>query len=230
MAIRQLILLGVRAEAKGSSFENVEALLEHWSGMQRPEKAATTMRPWQKWYARIYPDRPPAELPKNDESRWDFDQLVQYLDSDSGKLGDPIHGRTAFTKAKCAQCHQLGNYGESIGPTLSGIARRFSKREILESILYPAHVVSDQYASKKVLTLDGRSLIGMVSQRDDRSIEIRDANNHVTVVQESEIDQILPSNSSIMPGGLLDNLRLQEISDMMAYLGVIPPLEVAARR
>ncbi len=41
MAIRQLILLGVRAEKKDNSFENVEGLLEHWTGMQRPEKAAT---------------------------------------------------------------------------------------------------------------------------------------------------------------------------------------------
>jgi putative heme-binding domain-containing protein len=229
MAIRQLILLGVRAEAKDASFEPVEGLLEHWTGMQRPEKAATTMKPWQKWYAKMYPDRPPAQLPKDDESRWDFDQLVNYLDSDAGKFGDPVHGRTAFTKAKCNHCHQFGNYGEAIGPSLSGISRRFSKREILESILYPAHVVSNQYASKKVLTLDGRVLIGMVSSRSDQSIEVRDANNQITVVQESGIDQILPSNSSIMPSGLLDDLSLQEISDMMAYLGVIPALEVASR-
>lgn len=99
----------------------------------------------------------------------------------------------------------------------------------MESILYPAHVVSDQYASKKVLTLDGRVLIGMVSQRDDQSIEVRDSNNRVSIVSEAKIDQILPSNSSIMPNGLLDDLSLQEISDMMAYLGVIPTLEVATR-
>jgi putative heme-binding domain-containing protein len=229
MAIRQLILLGVRAEEKGQSFENVESLLEHWTGMQRPEQAATTMRPWQKWYAKMHPDRPPANLPDEDQSRWDFDQLVSYLDSDEGRFGDPVHGRAAYSKAKCAQCHQFGDHGESIGPPLSGIARRFSKREIVESVLYPAHVVSDQYASKKVLTLDGRVLIGMVSQRSEGAIDIRDANNQVTMLRESEIDQVLPSHSSIMPSGLLDDLTLREISDMMAYLGVIPPLEVAAR-
>ncbi len=229
MAIRQLILLGLRAEEKGNSFERAEALLEHWTGMQSPDEASSSMQPWQSWYAKTYPDRPPAELPQENESKWDFDQLVEYLDSDRGKYGDPVHGRNAYMKAKCASCHQFGNYGEAIGPSLSGLSRRFSKREILESILYPAHVVSDQYASKNVLTIDGRSIRGMVSQRADRMIEIRDANSEVTVVQESEIDQILPSNSSIMPSGLLDNLTLQEISDLMAYLGVLPPLEVAAR-
>jgi len=229
MAIRQLILLGVRAEKKGASFEGVESLLEHWTGMQRPEKAATSMRPWQKWYAKANPDRVPAELPDPADSRWDFEQLVEYMESDKGRFGDPAHGRVAFTKAKCAQCHQFGNYGEAIGPSLSGIGRRFTKREILESILFPAHVVSDQYASKRVLTLDGRVITGLVSQRNDENLELRDANNQVIVIKEQEIDQILPSNSSIMPSGLLDELTLQEIGDMMAYLGVVPPLEVATR-
>jgi hypothetical protein len=32
-----------------------------------------------------------------------------------------------------------------------------------------------------------------------------------------------------MPSGLLDNLTLQEISDLMAYMGVLPPLEIATR-
>ena len=104
-----------------------------------------------------------------------------------------------------------------------------SKREIMESVLYPAHVVSDQYTSKKVLTLDGRILVGMVNQRGTEEIEIRDANNQVTVISESEVDQILPSTSSIMPSGLLDDLSLQEISDLMSYMDVIPSLEVAAR-
>ena len=229
MAIRQLILLGLRAEKQQASFGTVEELLEHWTGMQRPEGGEKSMKPWQKWYAKVYPDRPSAVLPKADESRWDFDQLVRYLDGDDGKFGDPVRGRQAFVTAKCSTCHQFGNFGESVGPTLSGIARRFTKREILESILYPAHVVSDQYASKKVLTLDGKILVGLVSEQPDRTLSVRDSNNRVIEVAEANVDQILPSNSSIMPSGLLDDLSLSEISDLMAYLGVLPPVEVASR-
>ena len=39
MAIRQLILLGIRAAENDGSFENVEKLLEHWTGLTRPEQA-----------------------------------------------------------------------------------------------------------------------------------------------------------------------------------------------
>ena len=229
MAIRQLILLGVRANESGASFESTEKLLEHWTGMTRPEGGAESMAPWQRWYAKTYPDRQPAVPPKADASRWDFDQLVSYLESDKGRFGDPSHGRQIYNQAKCADCHRFGSNGASIGPDLSTIARRFAKREILESILYPAHVVSSQYASKKVLTLDGRVLIGMTSEAGGGLLAIRDANNNITRVAQSEIDQILPSTSSIMPSGTLDNLSLEEISDLMAYLGVLPPLEVATR-
>ena len=229
MAIRQLIILGLRADENSADFKNVEGLLEHWTGLQRPEGESKSMRSWQKWYAKTYPDRMPAELPKSDESRWDFDQLASYLESDKGRFGDPNHGRAVYIKAQCVNCHRYEDLGVSIGPSLASIAKRFSKREILESILYPAHVISDQYASKKVLTLDGRIFIGLVSQSVGEDLEIRDANNQVTLVKESDVDQILPSKSSIMPSGSLDGLTLNEISDLFSYMGVLPPLEVASR-
>ncbi len=229
MAIRQLILLGVRAQENSGSFENVEQLLEHWTGMQRPEGAKLSMAPWQKWFAKTYPDRPEAVLPNADESRWDLDELITYLESDSGRVGDSTHGRSVFMKGRCDQCHRQGQTGQAIGPDLTSVARRFSKREILESILYPAHIVSDQYASKKVLTLDGKVLVGMVSTQSDGTVLVRDSNNRISRVEESEVDQILPSTSSIMPSGLLDDLSLREIADMMSYMGVIPELEVASK-
>ena len=112
---------------------------------------------------------------------------------------------------------------------MSGIARRFTKREIIESILYPAHVVSDQYSSKKLLTLDGKVLVGMISEQSDGTLVVRDARNNTTMVAGDDVDQILPSTSSIMPSGLIDDLTLREISDMMAYLGVVPSAEIATR-
>jgi putative heme-binding domain-containing protein len=154
---------------------------------------------------------------------------VGYLDSTEGRFGDPVHGKTVYAKAQCASCHRFGDVGSSVGPSLSSLSRRLSKREVLEAILYPSHVVSDRYASKKVLTLDGRILVGMVSQSGSESIEIRDANNQVTMVNESEVDQILPSTSSIMPSGLLDNLKMTEISDLMSYMKLIPAEQIASR-
>ncbi len=227
MALRQLILLGLRAESDGRSSKNVQKLLEHWTETQQAD--GDSMQPWQQWYAKSYPDRLPAELPPPDESRWDLDELVKYIESDQGKHGDPAVGREVFTRVQCAECHRYQEMGDSVGPDLTSIARRFTRREILESILYPAHVVSDQYASKKLVTLDGRVLVGMTADAGNGRLQVRDANNEVTELDESEVDQILPSNNSIMPSGLLDDLTLGEIRDLMAFMEVIPAVEVATR-
>ncbi|TWU37578.1 Cytochrome c [Novipirellula aureliae] len=229
MAIRQLILLGLRAEANGKSFEGVEQLLEHWTGLQRPSDAKISMAPWQKWYAKTYPDRPVADLPNTDESRWDLDHLVAYLESDRGRQGDPTNGLAIFNKANCSQCHRSGREGNSIGPNLTAIGRRYTKREIVESILYPGHLVPEKFSSKKVKMLDGSSYIGIVTTDADGTVLIRDSNNRVARAEERQVDQVLPSNSSIMPTGLLDELSTQEISDLMSFLGVVPTSEVAAK-
>ncbi len=228
-ALRQLILIGLRSEQEGGSIEPVEQLLMHWTGMERPESIDRSMEPWQRWYARTYPDRPTADLPSGDESKWDLDELVRYVESDTGRFGDPERGKSLYAKAQCAACHRFDGQGDSVGPDLTAIARRFTRREVLESILFPAHVISDQYMSKKVLTLDGKVYVGLVSEDGRGMIAIRDSRNQVTRVDEADVDQILPNNSSIMPSGLLDELTLGEISDLLAYLRILPPLEVAGR-
>jgi putative heme-binding domain-containing protein len=226
-AIRQVILIGLRVVESGGRPAAALKLLEHWTGEQLPPKdGESPIAPWQTWYSKSYPDAPPAALPGEDGGKWDLDQLVQYIDSDEGRAGDPLHGAEVFRSAQCATCHRFGGQGTQVGPDLTNLAKRFTRRETLESLLYPSHVISDQYRSKRVLTLDGKIHVGLVSQQGDR-FEIRDSKNEITVLSEPDIDQILPSATSVMPSGLLDNLTLKDISDLLTYLGVLPALEVA---
>lgn len=229
-ALRQVILLGLSAEESGRSTQPAQKLLVHWTGLQATDNEQPTMDVWQQWYAKTYPDRPAALLPEPGEgARWDFDQLAEYLESTEGRHGDPSQGAELFAKANCNSCHRFGNQGQSVGPDLTSLARRFTRREVLESILYPSHVVSDQYMSRKVLTLDGRVYVGLLAENGRGVLTIRDSNNQITEINEADVDQILPSSSSIMPTGGLDALTLKEISDLMSYLGVLPPLEVASQ-
>ena len=46
----------------------------------------------------------------------------------------------------CIQCHRVEGRGGSVGPDLSSAGNRFGRRELLESIIEPQKVVSDQYA------------------------------------------------------------------------------------
>lgn len=228
MALRALILMGLRQEKDGGKFENVERLLEHWTGMTRPEGAARSMALWQRWYSKTFPDRPQAELPREDESKWDLDQLLTFLDSPEGESGDPHAGLAIYQSVQCASCHRHEGAGVSVGPDLTNMAKRFTRREILESILHPSHVVSNQYASKKVLTLSGKVYVGMVSTIGDE-LQIRDSKNEITTIASDDVDSIQPSGMSIMPSGLIDELSLNEVRDLMTYLGLVRPIEIASR-
>ena len=132
-----------------------------------------------------------------------------------------------FEKAQCAKCHRFGRQGENLGPDLTSLAKRFMKKEVLESILYPSHVISDQYAAKAVVTKNGQTYTGLVLAGAAGEKVVLQVNGEKKAIKESQIEQIVPSPKSSMPDNLLDPLTLEEISDLFAYLGVLPSQAVA---
>ena len=67
-----------------------------------------------------------------------------------------------FHDAQCINCHRFNGTGEGIGPDLTTVAQRFQRKEILESIVYPNQVVSDQYASQIVIA-GGKTYTGIAA-------------------------------------------------------------------
>lgn len=230
-AYREVILHGLRMEEQGEDPKPAVELLTYWAGEGTVEEAvgtASKMSPWQRWFAANYPNRPEAVLPKAEESSvWNIETLTEYFNSTEGRKGNVAAGQVAYSKAQCAKCHRMGQVGKSVGPDLSAIAKRFTRKEAIESIMFPSHVISDQYATKRVLTTDGKVLSGILSTNTDGSITVRDSNLRETIVAEQDVDQVHPSKVSLMPSGLFDNLSAEEIRDMMAFLGFVPPQEVA---
>ena len=105
-----------------------------------------------------------------------------------------------------------------MGPDLTGVTRRFLKREILESIIYPSKVISDQYAARLVSTVDGQSYLGIVAPGAADELVVLMTNGQKIRIPETEVDEIEPSRSSAMPDGTLDQLTLDEITDLFEYL------------
>ena len=54
-------------------------------------------------------------------------------------------GKEAYEAAQCTACHKFGNDGGAIGPDLTAVSSRFNRSDILESIIEPSKVVSEQY-------------------------------------------------------------------------------------
>ena len=72
------------------------------------------------------------------------------------------HGRSLYFAAGCGKCHRHAGLGGSIGPDLTSIPSKFDLKYVIEHTIEPNKVISDQYQSKTVLTVDGRTLSGLV--------------------------------------------------------------------
>jgi putative heme-binding domain-containing protein len=130
-------------------------------------------------------------------------------------------GRQMFAAANCFACHRFDNEGGAIGPDLSSLAGRFSARDILESVVDPSKVISDQYAAVTVVTTDGRIITGRIVNLSGDGLRINTDMlnpNALESVDRKTIDEQFPSKLSMMPTGLLDTLHEDEMLDLLAYL------------
>ncbi len=228
-ALRQTILHGLKMKVEGQSAKPALDLLTYWVGEDLAADAESEddkLVAWQDWYQLKYPEKPDPVLPNRDESKWSIEDLELYFASDQGNKGNPVAGREVYAKAKCASCHRFDGNGTQLGPDLTTLSSRFTRRETLESILYPSHVISDQYASVKILTQDGLVHTGMVSEDESGNYRLVNAAGEAKTIEAETVEETLTAKTSLMPSGLLDHLTQPQIRDLMAYLKLIPEGEV----
>jgi putative heme-binding domain-containing protein len=217
-AFRHAIICGLRLGDTGA--DAAVKLLAKWTGKQMAEGTAwnQALAGYQQWFVETYPTQPPPTLPKSETaSRYTHGELTAFL-SESSTKGNPAAGALVFEKANCIKCHRFGNRGESIGPDLSTVAQRFTRKEILESVLFPSQVISDQYSSKTVTTTDGKVLSGIVAPAGDTDVLVLQADGTKTQLALSQIEDMQPNKKSAMPEGLFNTLGLQEIADLFAFM------------
>ena len=133
-------------------------------------------------------------------------------------------GRNLFYAAQCGACHRFDGSGGAIGPDLTSVSSRLSHKDLLENIIHPSRVISDQYGSHLVSTADGREWLGRVvpGGKDDPAGSIRlhtqDINQQPVLILQEDIEEMTPSAVSQMPLGLLNTLSQSELLDLIAYL------------
>jgi putative heme-binding domain-containing protein len=222
--VRQVILLGLKMRRKepekADAAANALGLLSFWTDQELAEGKSEDeqLAAWQQWFREKFPQALDPTLPVPAETaRYTVDDLLHYLSSEQASPS-PRRGAAVFVKAQCAKCHRFDNQGETVGPDLTTVAHRFTRKELLEAILHPSQVISSQYASQTILTTDGRQLTGLVVPgAEGQTVVILPSAERVSL-PSAQIEAIRPSKVSAMPEGLLDPLSQEEIADLIAYL------------
>jgi putative heme-binding domain-containing protein len=136
---------------------------------------------------------------------------------------DPKRGKALFAEARCIVCHRAGGPGGVSGPDLTSVARRFSPRDILTSIIEPSKVIDEKYAAEVLELADGRIVTGRIAPGDYRSPDLEVVTNllepqKTVKVAKADVAHREPSPVSAMPSGLQDGFRQDEILDLLAFL------------
>ena len=102
---------------------------------------------------------------------------------------------------------------------MSTAGKKFSIEDMLNAIIEPSKVISDQYGSQQVLTSDGTVLVGRaVEIGDEYYVYTVDVDAKPKVIKKADVESIVSSKISQMPLGLIDGLSEEELKDLMAYV------------
>ncbi len=165
-----------------------------------------------------FPIVPPAGPGQN----WTVATAAKFTTGGQFRNASFERGRSLFHAAACAACHRFDGLGGDIGPDLTTVKNKFDANYLLESIIEPSNVISDQYGSKIVTLKDGTAISGLVVEEGatakvypavKTSEELKP-----TIVKLSDIAKIEESPISQMPPMLLNAFSGEEVRDLIAYL------------
>ncbi len=158
--------------------------------------------------------------PKGPGRNWTIDEIVA-LTKGGLKGRDFENGKAMFTSTTCVACHHFAGDGGNIGPDITGAGSRYSIRDLMENIIEPSKVISDQYESHQIEKTDGSMVIGRIVSEDADNVQVMMnpfSPTTLSPIKKSEIKSKKIYPVSMMPPGLINVLNQDELLDLVAYL------------
>ncbi|WP_236978945.1 DUF7133 domain-containing protein [Membranihabitans maritimus] len=133
-----------------------------------------------------------------------------------GEAGNIERGKTLFMTV-CGTCHSLFGEGGSIGPDLTGYDRRNAGYFIANTI-DPNADIREGYVTYTLKTNTGQLVVGRIVDQSGKMVTIQPLGGEKQTFSDAQIEHLEPMKSSLMPEGLLDGFKDQEVRDIFAYI------------
>jgi len=161
--------------------------------------------------------------------------------------GDAARGAVLFFQPSlaCSKCHATdGNPPTGLGPSLvqvsgaqaafpapadsapastltgeANINKALTDEAIIEAILEPSRSIRPGFEAVSVLTQDGLVMTGLLVERTEAEVVLRDSSGIVSRIAMADVEQVSVHPQSIMPAGQVNQLTSrQQFLDMLKYL------------
>lgn len=158
--------------------------------------------------------------PKGPGRAWTVEEAVAAVEGNL-KGRDFASGENLFHATACATCHRFAGEGMGIGPDLTGSANRYTLKDMMENIIHPSKVISDQYISTEFTMQDGSKVTGRFAKEEDGMFHLmtNPYSGDITVqIKAADVKSKKEYEVSDMPPGLINSLNPDELSDLIAYI------------
>ena len=132
--------------------------------------------------------------------------------------GDAKRGRELFARQGCVACHTTSAEETPKGPFLGGIATRYSRAELCESILQPNAKIAQGFETQWFKTRDDEEMEGFVTREGGDDLDVRNIVGLTTTLAKKNIAERGKRETSMMPVGLADKLTPSELAALLAFL------------
>jgi putative membrane-bound dehydrogenase-like protein len=176
-----------------------------------------TYQPVFSWFEKQYPAlvKTLNDTGAEDPALWE--KILQQVDWTQGKAA---RGELLFRNRACQTCHAGAR---ALGPDLTGVASRFSRADLFTAIIYPSRDVAPAYRVQVVETKQGQVHSGIVAFESADGIILQTGATTTVRIATEDLVSRLPSNRSLMPDGLLKDLKPADLADLYAYLQSLKP-------
>ena len=208
-----------REYSDGASFNNFLVKIRRAAVSTVPPQELASLQPVLDAWIEPMPKLRVSKKKRSFVQDWKMADLVPALD-EVGHGRNFAQGQDAAFAVQCLMCHRMGEEGGSVGPELTAVASRFSRKDILESILEPSKVISEQYANTDISLKNGDVVSGRIVSETPDKIIVRPSMlaPDMQEISKADIKTRELSKISPMPPGLVNILTKQEILDLLAYL------------
>jgi putative heme-binding domain-containing protein len=102
---------------------------------------------------------------------------------------------------------------------------------LLESVLAPNEVITAGYKTIMILTKDRKFITGIKVNEDESGFDIVDKEGKNRHIPREKVKKFKTQKISTMPGNFKDLLEVQEVADLLAYLGTLtlPAITASSR-
>ena len=144
----------------------------------------------------------------------------KYIESASRNEGDVENGKKVFydKRSLCSECHSIDGKANSIGPDLAAAGDKFSRSDIIQSIIHPSASIMTGYATTIIETTNQESFIGILKSINDDNVILSNLDEKKRTIPKSIIKSQITSPASLMPVGLHTKLNTKEFTDLTAFL------------